>query len=52
MPRSEEAAMWYSAVYKAIQEVPYGRVTSYGHIATLLGHRELFDPAISNTVES
>lgn len=32
--------MWYSAVYKAIQEIPYGRVTSYGHIASLLGYRE------------
>ncbi|KXL51168.1 hypothetical protein M433DRAFT_60781 [Acidomyces richmondensis BFW] len=40
MPRSEEAAMWYSAVYKAVQEVPYGRVTSYGHIARLLGYPE------------
>lgn len=41
MPRSMEAEMWYSAVYKAIQQVPYGKVTSYGHIATLLGYRKL-----------
>ncbi|KAK6394750.1 hypothetical protein LTR65_001542 [Meristemomyces frigidus] len=39
MPQSEEAAMWFSAVYKAVQEVPHCRVTSYGHIATLLGYR-------------
>ncbi|KAF2723164.1 DNA binding methylated-DNA--cysteine S-methyltransferase [Polychaeton citri CBS 116435] len=40
MPRSDEAAMWFSAVYAAVQEVPYGKVTSYGHIATLLGYPE------------
>jgi methylated-DNA-protein-cysteine methyltransferase-like protein len=40
MPRSEEAAAWYSAVYRAVQEVPHGKVTSYGHIAMLLGYRE------------
>ena len=40
MPRSDEAAMWFSAVYKAVQEVPHGKVTSYGHIATLLGYRK------------
>ena len=32
--------MWFSAVYKAIQEIPYGKVTSYGHIAALLGYRK------------
>ncbi|KAI5201154.1 hypothetical protein E4T39_05396 [Aureobasidium subglaciale] len=37
MPRSEEAAAWTYAVYNAIREVPYGKVTSYGHIARLLG---------------
>lgn len=41
MPRSDEAAAWYSAVYRAVQEIPHGRVTSYGHIATLLGYRGL-----------
>ncbi|KAF2244103.1 DNA binding methylated-DNA--cysteine S-methyltransferase [Trematosphaeria pertusa] len=35
--RSDEAWAWYSAVYEAIQEIPYGKVTSYGHIARLLG---------------
>ncbi|CAK4030553.1 MGMT family [Lecanosticta acicola] len=40
MPRSDEAASWYTMVYRAIQEVPYGKVTSYGHIAVLLGYPE------------
>lgn len=39
MPRSDEAAMWFAAVYQAVQEVPHGKVTSYGHIANLLGYR-------------
>ncbi|PIA97343.1 hypothetical protein CB0940_06550 [Cercospora beticola] len=38
MPRSDEAASWYTMVYRAVQQVPYGSVTSYGHIATLLGY--------------
>ncbi|KAJ5330118.1 hypothetical protein N7541_005902 [Penicillium brevicompactum] len=37
MPRSEEAEWWANAVYAAIQEIPRGKVTSYGHIARLLG---------------
>ncbi|KAJ5152662.1 uncharacterized protein N7482_009140 [Penicillium canariense] len=37
MPRSEEAEWWANAVYAAIQEIPHGKVTSYGHIALLLG---------------
>ncbi|KAI5196647.1 hypothetical protein E4T42_06649 [Aureobasidium subglaciale] len=37
MPRSEEAAAWTYAVYNAVREVPHGKVTSYGHIARLLG---------------
>ena len=36
MPRSDEAQWWYDAVYSAVQQVPYGRCTSYGHIARLL----------------
>ncbi|KAI9792388.1 MAG: hypothetical protein M1835_007893, partial [Candelina submexicana] len=40
MPRSDEAEWWFSAVYEAVQEIPYGKVTSYGHIARLLGRRE------------
>lgn len=45
MPRTEEADAWFAAVYRAVQEIPHGKVTSYGHIATLLGYREwLSDP--------
>lgn len=40
MTRSDEAEWWFTAVYQAIQEIPYGKVTSYGHIARLLGRRE------------
>ncbi|KAK8169626.1 6-O-methylguanine DNA methyltransferase [Phyllosticta citrichinensis] len=41
MPRrSEDAAAWFAAVYQAVQEVPYGKVTSYGHIARLVGRPE------------
>lgn len=38
--RSEEVHLWYTAVYEAVQEIPHGKVTSYGHIAKLLGKRE------------
>ncbi|KAF2006908.1 hypothetical protein P154DRAFT_517364 [Amniculicola lignicola CBS 123094] len=38
--RSEEAWLWYTVVYEAIQEIPYGKVTSYGHIARLVGKPE------------
>ncbi|RPA96506.1 hypothetical protein L873DRAFT_1829466 [Choiromyces venosus 120613-1] len=37
MPRSDEATAFFVAVYMAVQEIPYGRVTSYGHIAHLIG---------------
>ncbi|KAJ6786498.1 hypothetical protein PWT90_10627 [Aphanocladium album] len=37
MPRTEEAAAFFHAVYSAISEIPSGRVTSYGHIAALIG---------------
>ncbi|KAL9586951.1 MAG: hypothetical protein Q9212_000553 [Teloschistes hypoglaucus] len=40
MPRSDEAQWWFDAVYEAVQEIPHGRVTSYGHIAFLLGRRK------------
>lgn len=40
MARSDEAEMWFNAVYEAVQEIPHGRVTSYAHIARLLGRRE------------
>jgi hypothetical protein len=38
--RSEEVFLWYTTVYEAIQEIPHGKVTSYGHIARLVGKRE------------
>ncbi|KAB8070562.1 methyltransferase [Aspergillus leporis] len=38
MPRTDEAEFWFNAVYSAVQEVPLGKVTSYGHIALLLGY--------------
>ncbi|KAI9820355.1 MAG: hypothetical protein M1827_005977 [Pycnora praestabilis] len=39
MARSDEAEFWFAAVYEAVQEIPHGKVTSYGHIARLLGRR-------------
>ncbi|KAA6412600.1 MAG: MGMT family [Lasallia pustulata] len=40
MARSDEAEWWFNAVYEAVQEIPHGKVTSYGHIARLLGRPE------------
>lgn len=40
MPRSDEAESFFYAVYSAVQEIPYGKVTSYGHIAKLVGTRK------------
>ncbi|KAH6683217.1 6-O-methylguanine DNA methyltransferase [Halenospora varia] len=37
MARTDEAEAFFHAVYSAIQEIPYGKVTSYGHIARLVG---------------
>ncbi|CAM1510617.1 Fc.00g009520.m01.CDS01 [Cosmosporella sp. VM-42] len=37
MPRSDEAAAFFHAVYTAVQEIPHGKVTTYGHIAMLVG---------------
>ncbi|KAK3396728.1 6-O-methylguanine DNA methyltransferase [Sordaria brevicollis] len=37
MARSEEAQAFFHAVYSAVQEIPHGKVTSYGHIAKLVG---------------
>lgn len=39
MARSDEAAAFFHAVYSAVQEIPPGKVTSYGHIAKLVGTR-------------
>ncbi|PSR80603.1 DNA binding methylated-DNA--cysteine S-methyltransferase [Coniella lustricola] len=37
MARSDEAEAFFHAVYTAVQEIPHGKVTSYGHIAKLIG---------------
>ncbi|KAK3386621.1 6-O-methylguanine DNA methyltransferase [Podospora didyma] len=37
MARSDEAAAFFHAVYSAVQEIPNGKVTSYAHIARLVG---------------
>jgi len=37
MARTDEAEAFFHAVYGAIQEIPYGKVTTYGHIAQLVG---------------
>lgn len=44
MPRTDEAEWWFNAVYETIQRIPPGKVTSYGHIAVLLGERILPPP--------
>ncbi|KAF3075270.1 Alkyltransferase-like protein 1 [Trichoderma lentiforme] len=36
MPRSNETEWWVNAVYETIMKIPYGRVTTYKHIAELL----------------
>jgi methylated-DNA-protein-cysteine methyltransferase-like protein len=41
-PRSDEAEDFFAAVYQTVQEIPYGKVTSYGHIAKLIGRRVSF----------
>ena len=40
MPRSDEAEAFFYGVYSAVQEIPYGKVTTYGHIAALIGTRK------------
>ena len=37
MARSDEAEWWFNAVYAAVMEIPRGRVSTYGHIARILG---------------
>ncbi|KAK4186256.1 putative methylated DNA-protein cysteine methyltransferase [Podospora australis] len=37
MPRTPEAESFFHAVYSAVQEIPPGKVTTYGHIAKLVG---------------
>ncbi|OAX79294.1 hypothetical protein ACJ72_06389 [Emergomyces africanus] len=40
MARSDEAEWWFNAVYDAVQQIPRGKVSSYGHIAWLLGQSQ------------
>ncbi|KAK1544596.1 6-O-methylguanine DNA methyltransferase [Colletotrichum paranaense] len=40
MARTEEAEAFFHAVYTAVQEIPVGKVTTYGHIARLVGTPE------------
>lgn len=51
MPRSDEAQAFFHAVYSAVQEIPPGKVTSYEHIARLVGERELPPPPIVFAVQ-
>lgn len=37
--QTDEAKAFFHAVYSAVSEVPSGRVTTYGHIAALIGTR-------------
>lgn len=37
MKLSDEAKAFHHAVYSIVSNIPYGKVTSYGHIAYLLG---------------
>ncbi|ATY60068.1 MGMT family [Cordyceps militaris] len=37
MPQTDEAAAFFHAVYSAISQIPRGHVTTYGHIAQLIG---------------
>jgi len=39
-PRSEEAAAWFATGYRAVQEIPEGKVTTYSRIARLVGYRK------------
>lgn len=50
MPRSDEAAAFFHAVYSAVQEIPPGKVTTYGRIAELVGFRESGQHRLPDTV--
>jgi O6-methylguanine-DNA--protein-cysteine methyltransferase len=52
MARSDEAQAFFHAVYSAAQQIPYGKVTTYAHLAYLVGTRmfylmEIFQSFIS-----
>lgn len=42
MARSDEAQAFFHAVYSAAQQIPYGKVTTYAHIAYLVGTRTYY----------
>ncbi|TGO07435.1 hypothetical protein BTUL_0276g00030 [Botrytis tulipae] len=49
MPRTDEATTFYHSTYRAIQEIPHGKVTTYGHIARLIGtHSSTTTPLFHN----
>jgi methylated-DNA-protein-cysteine methyltransferase-like protein len=50
--RSEEAAAFFAAAYAAIQEIPHGKVTSYAHIARLIGRRESLNQIYHHYLDS
>lgn len=52
MPRSDEAAAFFHAVYSAVQEIPPGKVTTYGRIAELVGFREFWRHRIPKHLSS
>lgn len=37
MPESDASKAFHFAVYSAVADIPYGKVTSYGHIGYLIG---------------
>jgi len=36
MNREDEARAFHYAVYETVQKIPYGQITTYGHIAKLI----------------
>lgn len=38
--KTEESAAFHMAVYETVQQIPFGRVCTYGHIARLIGRPE------------
>ncbi|KAK2779889.1 hypothetical protein FQN53_001247 [Emmonsiellopsis sp. PD_33] len=47
MACSDEVEWWFNAVYDAVQQIPRGKVTLYGHIARLLGQH-----GVSTSIDS
>lgn len=48
MARSDEAQAFFHAVYSAAQQIPYGKVTTYAHLAYLVGTR-MFNSIVFNS---